>query len=143
MSCSPGNTVDHQAARARQRDYMDLESATLAMIAEVFRRQQCRPTSLATTRIKRKPAPYPCHGLRTTPIPVASPTVHTSILAVGVVSPPQPDSRELDVIAKIRRGEGVSPYEYEGLLEQCGICKMYFTGTILLRHIFECTRPIL
>jgi len=156
MSYSLGNavgdqaglyTVDRQTACARQRDYMDLESATLAVIAEVVRCQQYRPTSSATTRIKRKPAPYPSHGLRTAPALItARPPVHTILAPAGgpsTIRPPRPNARELDTIARIRRGEGVSSYEYQELLEQCGICKMYFTGAVFCRHIFECSHSVL
>jgi hypothetical protein len=139
-------TIDHQVAHARQRDYMDLESATLLMIAEVVRCQQRRPTSSATTRIKRKPVPYPSSGLRTAYAPIAPSAVHTPILAPAgpsTIRPAQPNSRELDAIDRIRRGEGISSYECQGLLEQCGICKMYFTGTVLLSHIFECSHSAL
>ena len=144
MLCFPGNivgreephSVDRQAAHIRQRDYMDLESATLAMIIDVVRLQQCLQ-SPATTRIKRNP-------IRTAPASIPAPlAAHTSILAPAAgsstIRPPQPNSRELDIITKISRGEGVSSYECLGLLEECGICKMYFTGTVLCRHIFKCS----
>ena len=50
----------------------------------------------------------------------------------------QPEPRELKAIAKLQRGEGVSPFELLGLIEQCGICKLFFTGSVVCRHIFVC-----
>jgi hypothetical protein len=119
---------------------MDLESATLAMIVNVVchqQRSQQRSQHPATTRIKRK-------SIRTAPAYNPAPfAVRTPILApASAARPARPSSRELDAISKIRKGEGVSPYVIQGLLEQCGICKMYFTGTVLCRHIFECSHSL-
>jgi hypothetical protein len=49
-----------------------------------------------------------------------------------------PEPQELDAIDKLRRGEGLFSWELLGLIEQCGICKLYFTGGVLRRHIFVC-----
>lgn len=114
---------------------MDLESATHAMIVDVVRDQQRRlHWHPATTRIKRKP-------IRTAPAYNLAPfAARTPTLAPAAAArPARPSSRELNIIAKICRGEGVSSYDMQGLLEQCGICNRYFAGTVLRRHIFECS----
>ena len=116
---------------------MDLESATLAMIADVVCHQQRRQHP-ATTRIKRK-------SIRTASAynPATPFAARTPILAPAAASRPAiPSSRELDTISKISRGEGVSSYDIQGLLDQCGICNMYFTCTVLCRHIFECSQSL-
>jgi len=109
------------------------------MIVDVVchqQRSQQRSQHPATTRIKRK-------SIRTAPYNLAPFAVRTPILApASAARPARPSSRELDAIAKIRKGEGVSPYDIQGLLEQCGICNMYFTGTVLCRHIFECSHSL-
>ena len=134
MLCIPGEIVDRvepytvdRHVPVRQSDNMDLESATLAMIVEVVRHQQ-RRQDLATTRIKRK-------SIHTTPAHnLASLAVRTaSAVRTLTVPPARPDSRELNTLAKISKGEGVSSYDTQGLLEQCGICNMYFTGTVLCK----------
>lgn len=106
---------------------MDLESATLALHAYALRRQHATTSSAATRIIKkRKPAPF-----------LLDPEAGPSTTAISS-APIEPESRELDVIAKLQRGEGVFPYELLGLIEQCGICKLSFTGAVLRRHIFVC-----
>ena len=111
---------------------MDLEGATLAMHANVVQRQctarSSAATSSAATRIikKRNPASF---FLDSEMGPSA--TVLSSTLI-------QPESQELKAIAKLQRGEGVSAFELLGLIEQCGICKLFFTGSVLCRHIFVC-----
>jgi len=147
-----GSVIDHsvpykpdrEAIRARQRTIMDLESATLMMTAEAVQRQQ-RQTSSAATRIKRNAAQFPCLGPLTaaTP-PLDAPSAVETAASAPVAGPSssrraKPNSRERNAIAKICSGEGVSWYETQGLLEQCGICKLYFTGSILCSHIFECS----
>jgi hypothetical protein len=104
---------------------MDLESATLAMHANALRSRYVI-TSLAATRIipKRKPAP---------PLPDSGPS--STVLSPAPICP---EPQELDVIGKLRRGEGVPSWALLGLTEQCGICKLYFTGGVLRRHIFVC-----
>ena len=106
---------------------MDLESATLALHADALRRQHAT-TSLAATRTipKRTPAPFPLDS---------EPGPSTTVLSPAQI---RPEPQELDVISKLRRGEGVSSWELLGLIEQCGICKLYFTGGVLCRHIFVC-----
>ena len=113
------------AVQARQRSTMDFESATLALHAEALRPQH---STLSATRIikKRKQALFPLDS-------EAGPST-TALLPASI----QPEPQELDVIGKLRRGEGLFSWELLGLIEQCGICKRYFTGGVLLRHIFVC-----
>lgn len=108
---------------------MDLESATLAMHADALR-SQCATTSLAATRIipNRKPAPF---------LQVLDSQAGPSTTALSP-APIRPEPQELIVISKLRRGEGVPSWKLLGLIEQCGICKLYFTGSVLRRHIFVC-----
>ena len=111
---------------ARQRSTIDLENAMLAMHTGAVRRQHATTSSAATRIIKkRKPASF-----------FLDSEMGPSATSSG---PIQPESQELDVIAKLRMGEGVSPYELLGLIEQCGICKLFFTGGVLRRHIFVCS----
>jgi hypothetical protein len=106
---------------------MDLEAAWVAMRADVVQRQHATTSSAATHIIKkRKPASF---FLDSEMGPSAT------VLSSG---PIQPESQELEAIAKLRKGEGVSPFELLGLIEQCGICKLFFTGGVLRRHIFVC-----
>jgi hypothetical protein len=139
--------IDREAAQARQRTVMDLESATFAMIAEAIRHRQC-PTSSAATCIKRSPAqpPRPCPLTLSTSslLIVDSPPAVQNAAIAPVAGPssarqPRPNSLEQKVITKICKGEGISSYEIQGLLEQCGICKLHFTGSVLCSHIFECS----
>ena len=120
--------IDQSIVQERQRMTMDLESATLALHAEALRRRHATP-SLAVTRIikKRKLAPFPLDSEMGPSTTVSSP------------APILPESQELDAIDKLRRGDGVSSFELLGLIEQCGICKLYFTGGVLRRHIFVCS----
>ena len=106
---------------------MDLESATLALHADGLRRQHAT-TSSAATRItpRKKPASFPLDSDLGPSTTVLSP------------APIRPEPQELDVIGKLRRGEGVPSWELLGLIEQCGICKLYFTAGVLRRHIIVC-----
>ena len=106
---------------------MDLKGATLAMHANVVQRQ-CTARSSAATRIIKK-RNSPSFFLDSEMGPSAT------VLSSGLI---QPESQELEAIAKLRKGEGVSPFELLGLIEQCGICKLFFTGSVLCRHIFVC-----
>lgn len=105
---------------------MDLESATLALHVDALRPRHAT-ASLATTRIrvipKRKPAPFFPES-ETGPSTMPAPVV--------------PEPQELETIGKLQRGEGVPAWKLLGLTEQCGICKLYFTGGVLRRHIFIC-----
>lgn len=105
---------------------MDLESATLALHADALRRQHATK-SVAATRVikKREPATFPFDS----EAGEAGPST-TALL---------PEPQELDAIDKLRRGEGLFFWEFLGLMEQCGVCKRYFTGGVLRRHIFVCS----
>ena len=120
-------SIDQSAVRAHQRSTMDLEAATLALHAVAVRRQHATTSSAATHIIKkRKPASF-----------FIDSEMGPSATALSS-GPIQPESQELEAIAKLRRGEGVSPFEFLGLIEQCGICKLFFTGGVLRCHIFVC-----
>jgi len=114
---------------------MDLESATMAMHADALRRQ-CITTSSAATRIIKKRKPFSLDPAT----PVATSSAAGPLTAVLAPAPALicPEPRELDVIAKLQRGDGLSSYEVLGLVEQCGICKLFFTSSVLCRHIFVC-----
>jgi hypothetical protein len=126
--------TNQNTVRARQRATMDSESATLLLHANALRHQHTT-TSLAATRIvkKRKPAPFPLDRATSVikPTEAGPPTT-------APPAPIRPEPQELDAIAKLQMGEGLSSYELMGLIEQCGICKLSFTGGVLRRHIFVC-----
>lgn len=119
--------MDRSIVRARQRSTMDLEGATLALHADALRRQHAATSSAATRVIKKR---------KLGPFFLDSETGPST--AVLSSAPIQPESQELDVIAKLQTGEGVSSYELLNLIEQCGVCKLFFTGGVLRRHIFVC-----
>ena len=135
-NCSAPYTIDHEAVQARQRAIMDLESATLAIVAKAIHHQQ-HPTSLAATRIKWNPLQL----LRPGPLTISAPPALQTVAGPSFTRQHRPNSRERNTFRKICSGEGVSSFGIQGLLEQCGVCKLYFTGSILCSHIFECSRP--
>lgn len=97
------------------------------MYADAVRRQHATSSSAATRIIKKKkPASFSLD-------PEIGPSA--TVLSSG---PIRPEAQELKAIAKLQRGEGVSQYEYLGLIERCGICNRFFTGGVLRRHIFAC-----
>jgi hypothetical protein len=127
-----GQVPDHDEIRARvSRAVMDMEASASAFYANTIQRG-IRTKSPATTRIKKRSAP------------AAEPSQSTPAAMSAVVSTPTPrllpNSRETAIISKIRRGTGISSYELHGLLERCGICEKYFTGSVLCYHIFLCSR---
>jgi hypothetical protein len=106
---------------------MDLESATLALHADVLGRQRATTSSAATRIIKkRRPAPS-LHDSQAGP--------STTALSPAAILP---EPQELDAISKLQRGEGLPLCQLQGLIERCGICKLFFTGGVLRRHIFVC-----
>src|SRR5258705_70144 len=110
---------------------MDLEASTNAFYADAVQRGM-RTRSPAATHVKKRSSP------------AAEPSVSTPAAMPAVASSQTPrllpNPREAAFISKIRRGTGISSHELQGLLEQCNICKNYFTGSVLCRHIFICSR---
>lgn len=108
---------------------MDLESATLALHADAVQHQLATDTSLAVTHVisKKKPASFPLR-----------PEMGPSAVLSPATADPEPEPQELKIIGRLQKGEGISTWEFLGLIEQCGICKLYFTGGVLRRHIFVC-----
>ncbi len=113
------------------RAVKDMEASANAFYADIIQRKM-RTKSPAATRIKKRSSA------------AAEPSVSTpavmSAVALSLTPRLLPNSHETAVISKIRRGTGISSYEFQGLLEQCGICKKYFTGSVLCYHIFLCSR---
>jgi hypothetical protein len=113
--------IHARAARA----VMDMEASADAFYADTFQRGM-RTNCPAATRVKKRLSP------------AAEPSVSTPS-AVAPTPRLLPNPRETAVISKIRRGVGISSFELQGLLEQCGICQKYFAGSVLCDHIFLCS----
>ena len=123
-----GPAFDHNEIRARvARAVMDMEASANAFYAGAVWQGTLIKSSSAT-RIKKW-------------LPVVSnlPTTSSSFLAPSSATRFLPDSRQTAILSKIRRGAGISSYELQGLLEQCGVCKKHFASSVLFHHIFLCS----
>lgn len=105
------------------------------------RQYAAKSGSSATTRIvkKRKPVAQLAFPLDPGPVTTGDGPDGPSTAAPAPASAPiLPEPQELAAIAKLQAGDGLSSYDLMGLVEQCGICKLFFTGGVLRRHIFVC-----
>lgn len=150
-----GRDFDRNEIRAYvARAAMDMEASAHSFYADAVR-QEKRTKSSAVTRIKKRfPAvsilPTPTSSSIAAPLIVGSAPVARPLITSTSAGMPadvsfstarfSPNSRETAILSKIRRGTGISSYEFQDLLEQCGVCKKYFTGSVLCRHIFHCSR---
>jgi hypothetical protein len=117
---------------------MDMEASANSFYADAVQKGTLIKSSGAT-RIKKRlpvvsdlPTNSSSFAAPSTPgMPADAPSSAARIL---------PDSRQTAILSKIRRGAGISSYELQGLLEQCGVCKKHFASSVLFHHIFLCSR---
>jgi hypothetical protein len=122
--CRSLHLVDYDAVRARKRAALDEASAELA--ASISARPRS-PSSAAHTRVIRRRANAIAGPSGTTN---ADPTS----LTVAVAS-----CQEVQRLTILASGGGISSFNMQNLIEECGICHMFYLGSILPTHILSCS----
>jgi hypothetical protein len=117
--------VDYEAVRARKRAALDKESAELA--ASISARPHPLPSSSAYTRVVR-------HAKAVAGPSRISLDDHSRTADKGA------SNHEVQLLMALAGGDGISPYDNQGFIEECGICHRFFLGSVLNSHIFSCSR---
>jgi hypothetical protein len=114
--------VDYEAVRARKREALDKESAELA--ASISARPHPLRSSAHTRVIRHAKA-------------VAGP----SRIPLDGHSRTGASDHEIQLLTALAGGDGISPYDNQGFIEECGVCHHFFLGSVLISsHIFSCSR---
>lgn len=118
--------VNYEVVRARKRAALDKESAEL--IASISARPRPPPSSSAFTRV-----------------------IHRSTSSINAVAGPSripvdrfrtvdkiASNQEAQLLTTLAGGDGISSFDIQGFIEECGICHRFFLGSVLPSHIFSC-----
>jgi hypothetical protein len=118
--------LDYGAVRARKRAELDVTSAELS--AAISARPRPPPSSTADTRVIRRRTTLTTNA-------IAGATDVDQIFGADAAA----SSKEARLLTTLIGGDGISSYDMQGLIEECGVCHMFYLGSILPIHIFSCS----
>jgi hypothetical protein len=122
--------LDYGAVRARKRAALDAASAELA--ASISARPRPPPSSTSHSRVIRRRNTLTNNAIAG---PSGQSVTDVDPIRADVVASYQ----EARLLTTLAGGDGISSYDMQGFIEKCGICHMYYLGSILPVHILSCS----